>query len=156
MHNIPWSKIAELTNKHGYMSGIDRMSVRVKSTGEVFTPTELVIEILQKMMHNDPDIFGPGKTVLDPACGDGQFLVPVKWLKILHYGMSEEDALNDIYGVDIMRDNVDLCKTRLCGGNIIMGDTLNPPKELHEQTKKEYLEMNRIFGNNLNLITFFD
>lgn len=156
MHNIPWSKIAELTNKHGYMSGVARMSSRVKATGEVFTPTELVLEILQKMMYNDPDIFGPGKTVLDPACGDGQFLVPVKWLKILHYGMSEEDALNDIYGVDIMRDNVDLCKTRLCGGNIIMGDTLNPSKELHEQTKKEYLEMNRIFGNNLNLITFFD
>ncbi|NDB58883.1 hypothetical protein EB001_10575 [bacterium] len=153
---ICWSKISNLTKQHGYMSGIDRMSDRVKSTGEIFTPTELVIEILQKMIYDDCQIFAPGKTIMDPACGDGQFLVPVKWLKILHYGMSEEDALNDIYGVDIMRDNVDLCKTRLCGGNIIMGDTLNPSKILHEQTKKEYMEMNRIFGNNLNLITFFD
>ena len=27
--------------------------------------------------------------------------------------MTEEDALKDIYNVDIMRDNVDLCKKRL-------------------------------------------
>ena len=121
-----WNKIAELTNEHGYMSGVDRESDRVKATGEVYTPTELVIEIMQKMIENDPDVFAPGKTVIDPACGDGQFLVPVKWYKVLVHGMTEQEALNDIYGIDIMPDNVDVCKRRLGGGNIICDNGLDP------------------------------
>lgn len=121
-----WNKIAELTNQHGYMSGVDRESDRVKATGEVYTPTELVIEIMQKMIENDPEVFAPGKTVIDPACGDGQFLVPVKWYKVLHHGMTEQEALNDIYGIDIMSDNVEVCKKRLGGGNIICDNGLDP------------------------------
>jgi hypothetical protein len=139
-----WDKIRELTNQHGYMSGVDRMSDRVKKTGEVFTPTDLVIEILQKM---DIDTFAPGKTVIDPACGDGQFLVPVKYLKMLHFNMTEEDALNDIYGVDIMRDNVDMCVARLRGGNIIMGNTLDPNTQLPQQTDYECAKMREWFGS---------
>jgi len=140
-----WSKIKQLTDKHGYMSGVDRMSDRVKKTGEIFTPTDLVIEILQNM---DIEQFAPGKTVIDPACGDGQLLVPVKWLKILHFGMNEQEALKDIYGVDIMRDNVDLCKKRLAGGTILMGDTMNPMIRLEEQTSEEYILMGKMFGGN--------
>ena len=138
-----WDKIKEIADQHGYMSGIDRMSERVKKTAEVFTPTDLVIEILQTMPI---ETFAPGKTVLDPACGDGQFLVPIKLIKMLHFGMSEQDALQDIYGVDIMRDNVDLCLSRLGGGNILMGDTLNPNKRLPEQTDDEYALMMKWFG----------
>lgn len=142
-----WKRIAKEANEHGYMSGVDRQTDRVKATGEVFTPTELVIEIIQKVLSNDPEAFSPGKTILDPACGDGQFLVPVKLLKMYHYGMSEEDALKDIYGVDIMRDNVDLCKKRLGGGNIIMGNALNPSARLDEQTELEYQQMLELFTN---------
>ena len=145
-----WDKIKELSDKHGYMSGIDRMSDRVKKTGEIFTPTELVIEILQKM---NIDEFAPGKTVVDPACGDGQFLVPVKWLKVLHFGMTEEDAIQDIYGVDVMRDNVDLCKKRLGGGTILMGDTLNAHIKLKEQTEYEHDLVMKMFGSS-NLLQF--
>jgi type I restriction-modification system DNA methylase subunit len=140
-----WNKIRTIANQHGYMSGVDRMSERVKKTAEVFTPTDLVIEILQ---HMPIETFAPGKTVIDPACGDGQFLVPVKLLKMFHFGMSEQDALQDIYGVDIMRDNVDLCKTRLGGGNIIMGDTLNPNERLLDQTDTEHALMMQWFGEN--------
>ena len=129
-----WNQIAELTNQHGYMSGVDRESDRVKKTGEVYTPTELVLEIIQQM---DIDTFAPGKTVLDPACGDGQFLVPVKWIKVLHFGMTEEDALKDIYGVDIMADNVEVCKRRLGGGNIVVGNTLDPHTDVEGQSEKD-------------------
>lgn len=122
-----WIKITNQLNQHIYMSNINRDSDRVKATGEVFTPTELVIEILQNM---DINCFTPGKTVLDPACGDGQFLVAVKWLKVYHFDMAEEEALKDIYGVDIMQDNVDLCIKRLGGGNIICDNTLDPQTEL--------------------------
>ena len=149
-----WDKIKELSDKHGYMSGIDRMSDRVKKTGEIFTPIELVIEILQKM---NIDEFAPGKTVVDPACGDGQFLVPVKWIKVLHHGMTEEDAIKDIYGVDIMRDNVDLCKKRLggSGGNIYMGNTLDPNTKLEDQTEYEYRRILDLFGGS-NLVKFME
>ena len=150
-----WDKITELTNQHGYMSGVDRMTDRVKSTGEVFTPTALVIEMLQKILEQQPEAFAPGKTVIDPACGDGQFLVPVKWYKVLRYGISEEEALRDIYGVDIMRDNVDLCKKRLGGGNIIMGNGLDPYDKLPEQTEEEHKLMTSIFGQTSTLDDFF-
>ena len=138
-----WHKIKELTDKHGYMSGVDRMSDRVKKTGEIFTPTDLVIKILQK---TDIKEFAPGKTIIDPTCGDGQFLVPVKWLKVLHFNMTEEDALKDIYGVDIMRDNVDICKKRLGGGNIFMGNTLDPFTKLDEQTEYEHEQIIKHFA----------
>ena len=138
-----WHKIKELTDKHGYMSGVDRMSDRVKKTGEIFTPTDLVIQILKEI---DINKFAPGKTIIDPTCGDGQFLVPVKWLKVLHFNMTEEDALKDIYGVDIMRDNVDLCKKRLGGGNIFMGNTLDPFTRLDEQTEYEHEQIIKHFA----------
>ena len=93
-----------------YMSGVDREKTRVKATGEVFTPTPLVEEILDKM---DPELFkDPTKTFLDPSCGDGQFLASVLYRK-LQNGTNFETALSTIYGVDLMPDNVDLCRERL-------------------------------------------
>ncbi len=139
-----WDKIKDCMNDHTYMGEIDRDEYRIKATAEVFTPTDLVIRMLKKADLND---FAPGKTVLDPACGDGQFLVAVKWLKVFAYQVSEQEALKDIYGVDIMRDNVDLCKKRLGGGTIIMGDSLNPDKKLNQQSDDEHLMMQRIFLN---------
>ena len=139
-----WNEIKRRTDEHGYMSGVSRMTDRVKETGEVFTPTDLVIEIVQQQ---GVDKLAPGKTVLDPACGDGQFLVVAKWVKVLHHGMTELDALDDIYGVDIMRDNVDLCRARLGGGRILMGDTLNPNIHLPEQTAEEWRLMKEWFGD---------
>ena len=96
-----------------YMSGVEREKTRVKATGEVFTPTPLVEEILDKM---DPESFkDPTKTFLDPSCGDGQSLASVLYRK-LHNGIDFETALSTIYGVDLMDDNVELCRERLlCG-----------------------------------------
>ena len=150
-----WNKIAEKTDQHGYMSGVDRQSERVKSTGEIFTPTSLVIEMCQNLIEANPESFLPGKTVIDPSCGDGQFLVVAKWIKVLIHGMSEEDAVADIYGVDIMRDNVDVCKRRLGGGNIVMGNTLEPTIRLDEQTDEEYNLMHEWFSDDMNLEDFF-
>ena len=136
-----WDKIRDKTNNHAYMSSIDRDKQRIQSTAEIFTPTDLVIEMLSNI---DINRLGAGKTVLDPACGDGQFLIAVKCVKIYIHQMTEEEALNDIYGVDIMRDNVDLCKKRLGGGTILMGDSLNPNKRLDQQTDDEYYKLQRL------------
>lgn len=96
-----------------YMSGVDRERTRVKATGEVFTPTPLVQEILDQLpvdSFTDPD-----KTFLDPSCGDGQFLSEVL-IRKLQNGHSFEQALSTVYGVDLMPDNVELCRERLlCG-----------------------------------------
>ena len=146
-----WDKIRDLMNSHSYMSEIERDKQRIQSTAEIFTPTDLVIEMLNEI---DINRLGAGKTVLDPACGDGQFLTAIKWVKVYIHKMTESDALKDLYGVDIMRDNVDLCKKRLGGGTIIMGDTLNPSKKLDGQTNNEHILMEKIFINKNSVLDF--
>ena len=96
-----------------YMSGVERDQERIKATAEVFTPTPLVQEMLDQLPTN---LFtDPSKTFLDPTCGDGQFLSEVLIRKVQN-GIPFEQALSTIYGVDIMQDNVDLCRNRLlCG-----------------------------------------
>ena len=108
-------QILDHIRNRSYMSGVDREQSRVKATGEIFTPTPLVQEILGKLPQ---DIFiNSNNTFLDPACGDGQFLGEVLIRKIEN-GSTFEQALSTIYGVDLMPDNVELCRERLlCGHN---------------------------------------
>jgi hypothetical protein len=83
---------------------------RVKSLGEVFTPKELVDEMLDKVSlttWKDKD-----QTFIDPACGNGNFLVRIL-AKRLDNGISYQDALTTLYGIDIMQDNIDDCHERL-------------------------------------------
>lgn len=96
-----------------YMSGVEREDSRIKATGEVFTPTPLVQEVLDQLPH---ELFtDPAKTFLDPSCGDGQFLGEVL-IRKMENGSTFEQALSTIYGVDLMQDNVDECRKRLlCG-----------------------------------------
>jgi len=152
MSNAIWAEIAARVNSHDYMAGVERTIERVTATGEVFTPTELVIEMLRSQPLST---FGPGRAIIDPASGDGQFLVAVKWVKVLLCGMSEADALADLYGVDIMRDNVDLCLRRLGGGTIVMGNTLKPALRLAGQTEAEHLTMLSLFGKRRPAPTLF-
>jgi len=137
-----WSELKNRMDDHSYMGEINRDEYRVKVTAEVFTPTDLVIRMLREC---GVDKFTPGKTVLDPACDDGQFLVAVKWVKVLFHSMTESDALDDIYGIDLMRDNVDLCKKRLGGGTILMGDSLNPGERIKDQTSEEHNRLLQLF-----------
>ena len=104
--------IAHIRNRE-YMSGVERDRLRVKATGEVFTPTPLVQEILDQLPQ---EVFtDASKTFLDNSCGDGQFLGEVLIRKVEN-GIDFETALSTIYGVDLMQDNVLLCRERLlCG-----------------------------------------
>lgn len=96
-----------------YMSGVARDELRVKSTSEIFTPTPLVQKVLD---HTPQEYFtDQSKTVCDPSCGDGQFLGEVL-IRRIENGIEFEQAISTIYGVDIMPENVDLCRERLlCG-----------------------------------------
>jgi type I restriction-modification system DNA methylase subunit len=105
--------IKDHIRNRSYMSGVERNAVRVKATGEVFTPTELVQEILDQ--HPIEMFSDPSKTVIDPSCGDGQFLGEVL-IRKMENGSTFEQALSTVYGVDLMEDNVQLCRERLlCG-----------------------------------------
>jgi hypothetical protein len=97
-----------------YMSGVEaRDKLRIKQTAELFTPTNLVREILDKLPQ---ELFAdPEKTFLDNSCGDGQLLSEVLIRKVEN-NIDFEKALSTIYGVDLMSDNVQLCRDRLlCG-----------------------------------------
>jgi type I restriction-modification system DNA methylase subunit len=95
------------------MSGAQRTQARVKATGEVFTPTNLVQTVLDGLPQ---ELFADvNKTFLDNSCGDGQFLSEALIRKMKN-GIPFDQALATIYGVDLMQDNVDLCRERLlCG-----------------------------------------
>ena len=98
-----------------YMSGIERDKLRTKQTAEVFTPTKLVQKILDNM---NQEIFeNPKNTFLDNSCGDGQILTEVVIRKIQKSNCTLEQALSTTYGVELMEDNVKLCKERLSGPN---------------------------------------
>ena len=100
------------------MSGVERDNNRIKVTAEVFTKTELVIEILDKIENSKPELFSnETKTFIDNSCGDGQFLSEVVIRKIERSGCSLEQALKTTYGVDLMEDNVNECRKRLAGPN---------------------------------------
>lgn len=104
---------------------------RIDKTSEVFTPTELVSNICDELpKDNFTDL---SKTFLDPSCGNGQFLSEVL-IRKLRSGIALDTALQTIYGIDIMLDNVDVCRERLLCGveeyrhiverNIICADAL--------------------------------
>ena len=69
------------------------------------------LDILEK---EDPELFlNPNKTFLEPSCGDGQFLSEVVIRKMERSNCTLEHALSTTYGVELMEDNVKLCKERL-------------------------------------------
>jgi type I restriction-modification system DNA methylase subunit len=141
------NQIVDHIRNRTYMSGVERDRARVKATGEVFTPTPLVQEILD---HLDPKLFqDPSKTFLDPTCGDGQFLGEVLIRKIEN-GSTFEQALTTIYGVDLMQDNVDLCRERLLCGREDLRHIVEKNIVCHDALTYNYtFGEPETFGNNL-------
>jgi hypothetical protein len=94
---------------------------RVADHGEVFTPAWLVENMLNLVKAESERI---DSRFLEPACGSGNFLVPVLRRKLasVHakYGASEFErrhhallGLMCIYGVELLRDNAVECRAKL-------------------------------------------
>ena len=132
------SVIAHLRERE-YMSGIERDKNRIKSSGEVFTPTPLVQEILDQLPEDS--FTDSAKTFLDPSCGDGQFLSEVL-IRKLENGHDFEQALSTVYGVDLMQDNVDLCRERLLCGKLEFSHIVEKNIVCHDGLTYDYS-----FGN---------
>ena len=94
------------------MSASSKREARKAQTAEDFTPPSLVNEMLDKLAKYGSGAWNPGKTFLDPACGNGNMLVEVLKRK-LSLGHDPSQALSTIYGCDIMRDNIRECRLRL-------------------------------------------
>jgi hypothetical protein len=107
---ITLDQIKDHIRTRPYMSGVERNTIRIKATQEIFTPTEMVKDLLDNL---DPILFVDNdQPFLDPTCGDGQFLGEVLIRKVEN-GIPFDQALSTIYGVDLMPDNVKLCQDRL-------------------------------------------
>jgi type I restriction-modification system DNA methylase subunit len=144
---ITLNQIVDHIRNRDYMSGVERDDTRVKATGEVFTPTTLVQEILDNL---DPTLFSdPTKTFIDPACGDGQFLGEVL-IRKMENGIDFETALSTIYGVDLMQDNVELCRERLLCGREDLRHIVEKNIVCADALEYDYLfEEPDVFGNGL-------
>lgn len=83
---------------------------RVKRFGEVYTPKELISDILGSIPQSEWE--DKEKTVLDPACGSGNFLTETM-KTMINNGDEPVNALSRIYGIDILEDNVEQARERM-------------------------------------------
>jgi len=91
---------------------------RVSKLGEVFTPEHIVKDMLDLVKDESYRI---DSNFLEPACGNGNFLVEILRRKLKTAGeQSKEDynknvfiAVSSIYAIDIMPDNIKEAKDRM-------------------------------------------
>ena len=90
--------------------GIKREKTRITKNGEVFTPAILVKRLLDKIPEEKWK--DPKATFLEPCCGNGQIVIGMLERRIAS-GVEPVQAVKTLYGVELMQDNVDLCKDRI-------------------------------------------
>ena len=140
------SDIIDHIRHRGYMSGVERDKDRVRSTGEVFTPTSLVMKYVNWLDETYPDAFSDIKNTFgDNSVGDAQFLGEIlirKLEKIAIDGgvITDEqfkDALSSIHGIDFQISNIDIARERLLCNRT-------------EQVFKDIVEQNIVYGDGLD------
>ena len=101
---------------------IKKSKERIKKTGEVFTPMDLCLRMVREIPEKT--LKDPTSTYLDPACGDGNFLVALLQILTEEYGHDRDQVLSRLFGVELMYDNVEEALRRLGGGKIVCADAL--------------------------------
>ena len=121
------------------------------SFGEVFTPKELIYEMIQKLPE---DVWSDKtKTFLDPCAGKGNF--PIYMIKKLFVGLRDEivderERLkhiieNQIYMSEFQRESAEFIASAFTFGedfkiNLYCGDTLTMPEEFFDLSWEERRE----------------
>ncbi|KGN30315.1 type III restriction endonuclease subunit M [Knoellia sinensis KCTC 19936] len=132
---------------------------RVADHGEVFTPPELV-ESMINLVGSEADRID--SRFLEPACGSGNFLVPVLRRKLgavdrLYRGSDFERrhhallALMSIYGIELLDDNVAECR-----GNLLELFVTHMGLDLNEglaRAAEAVLAVNIVHGDALSMQT---
>lgn len=109
---------------------------RVSDHGEVFTPRWLVDDMLDLVKGETERI---DSRFLEPACGSGNFLVPVLERKLaavhVRYGKSDFEkrhyalfGLMCVYGIELLEDNAIECRENLQGtfARVLKLDAVDP------------------------------
>jgi hypothetical protein len=139
--------------------GLVKSKQRVADHGEVFTPAWMVEEMLDLVRDESERI---DSRFLEPACGSGNFLVPVlkRKLATVHarYGKSDFErrhqallALMSIYGIEMLEDNVAECRENLLA---VFAEYLNvnPGDEWYAAAAR-VLNANIVRGDALSMAT---
>lgn len=140
------------------MSELVKSKKRVSDHGEVFTPAWMVDAMLDLVKQESERI---DSRFLEPACGDGNFLVSVLRRKLATvervYGKNEFEkkhqalfALMCIYGIELLEDNSEDCRRNLLQ---IFSDFLGgSDAPLWRDAATAVLELNILQGDALTLL----
>lgn len=132
---------------------------RVSDHGEVFTPSWMVEDMLNLVQSETERI---DSRFLEPACGSGNFLknVLTRKFQTVQQKYSKSDfekrhnalfALMCIYGIELLKDNVEECRTNLLAKFI---DFLSLEKDdKFVKAAEKVLQSNIIQGDALTLTT---
>lgn len=120
---------------------------RVAEHGEVFTAEREVNAMLDLVKQETERI---DSRFLEPACGNGNFLVEIlrRKLMLVHSDCEMVQAVCSIYGIDIMQDNVQECRERLLG---IIADHYGQLEGELLATVRYVLSRNILWGDALTL-----
>ena len=105
-------------------------------TSEFFTPSSLVLKMCDKIPSTDWS--NPAKTFLEPCFGNGNFLVEIIRRRIVDYSIDWKIVLNNLYGVELMPDNVQEAKDRI----IELLKSLNI--DFNEQEARDIMDKNLV------------
>ena len=73
-------------------------------TAEFFTPYSIVKKLMDKI---EPEMWAdPTKTFVDPTMGNGNIILGILYRRIVEHGIDWKTALETLYGVELMQDNV--------------------------------------------------
>lgn len=135
---------------------------RVREHGEVLTARREVEAMLDLVKNESERI---DSRILEPACGDGNFLVAILERKLKtvssKYRSKKADfevqmisALGSIYGIDLLEDNVELAQERMfeIACNCYKESLKVNPDEDFKKIIKFILKKNILQGDSLNEI----
>ena len=104
-------------------------------TQEFFTPYSIIKRMCDKIP--DDEWSDPEKTFLEPCMGDGNIVCYIIWNRIQH-GIDWQTALNTLYGLELMHDNVLECHDRVIDLLTKLGI------EFDERTARKIMEKNLV------------
>lgn len=152
-----------MSSENNYTEQQVKSKQRVADHGEVFTAAREVNAMLDLVKHETERI---DSRFLEPACGDGNFLVEILNRKLavvkakyqnshIEYERYSILAISSIYGIDILQDNVEAARVRLLA---IFSETYIATFKSSYQTAvidvaQYILSKNIIWGDALTLAT---
>ena len=132
------------------MASLTKEYTKEKLTGQIFTPFFIVDKILDDVRYSSHNILG--KTILDPACGDGRFLIKIAERIIKHSPISDlKENLENIYGWDIDKEAISIAINKLNELtkplNISINWNISVVNSLHKSLDKNIKKFDFIVGN---------